>query len=59
MASDVLQDRYERIALDLTKLIVDNARISPVNQKPDADTILKIYIDSFNVIYNKQLPSKE
>lgn len=58
MASDVLQDRSERIALDLTKLILEKASTSPINEKHTPEKILKIYIDSYHTVTQKTLPSK-
>lgn len=53
MASDVLQDRYERIALDLTTFIFDTA--SNDGNPPTKNEILETYVQCYNTIRNGEV----
>lgn len=48
------QERYERIALDLTKIIVEQKnKGGSASAKND---ILQTYIDSYNAVIHKSMP---
>ncbi len=55
--ADNPQERYERIALDLTKVILEETKMH--GEKRKKDEILQIYIDSYEVVNFKEMPSKD
>lgn len=53
MASDVLQDRFERIALDLTAFVFDTAAND--GNPPTKNEILETYVQCLNTVINREV----
>ena len=51
------RELYERIALDLTKIILEETKMH--GERRTKDEILQIYIDSYKVVQSQEMPSKD
>lgn len=51
------QERYERIALDLTKIIVEQKNM--VGDGLRKNEVLQTYIDAYKVVTSQEMPSEE
>lgn len=52
-----VREMYERIALDLTKIVLEETKIH--GKKLTKEEVLQTYIDSYRVVQSQELPSKE
>lgn len=52
-----VRELYERVALDLTKVVLEQTKIQ--GKKLTKDEVLQTYIDSYRVVLNQTMPSKD
>lgn len=54
--ADNPQERYERIALDLTKIVIEQNNVA--GNASTKEEILQAYIDSYNVVMRQEMPKE-
>ena len=51
------RELYERVALDLTKVILEETKMH--GEKRTKEEVLQTYIDSYRVVQSQEMPSKD
>lgn len=52
-----VRELYERVALDLTKVVLEETKIH--GKKRTKEDILQTYIDCYRAVQSQELPSKD